>query len=106
MAHLTPSSEIQSQTVTTLYGSKKDVTASVGFFVLVAAAIAVSTLVRGSTVVGIVFLLVAVGLVALTIVLRRLPPNELRVSSDLIELTRPGKTMGSLSRTSTGGRST
>lgn len=50
---------------------------------------AASTLLRGSTVLGIVFLVVAVGLVVLAIVLHRLPANELRVSTDLIELTRP-----------------
>ena len=90
--------------MTTLYGSGKDLTVSIGFFVLVAGAVAASTLARGSTVVGTVFLLVAVGLVVLAIVLRRLPPNELSVSSDSIQLTRPGKTMGSLSRDDTGGR--
>jgi hypothetical protein len=89
--------------VTTLYGSKRDLTISIGFFVLVAGAIAASTLARGSTVLGVVFLVVAVGLVVVAIVLRRLPPNELRVSNDAIELTRPGKTIGALSRADTAG---
>lgn len=91
--------------MTTLYGSTKDLTLSIGFFVLVAGAIAASTLIRGSTVVGIVFLLIAVGLVVLTIVVRRLPPNEIRVSNDLIELRRPrGRRIGSLSHDNTGGQ--
>lgn len=90
--------------MTTLHGSKKDLTVSIGFFVLVAGAIAASTLARGSTVVGIVFLLVALGFVVVAIVLHRQPANELRVSSDLIELSRPGRVIGSLSRIDTGGR--
>lgn len=90
--------------MTTLYGSKKDLTLSIAFFVLVAGAIAASTLARGSTVVGIVFLLVAVGLVVLAIVLHRQPATEMRVSNDMIELTRPGRTLGSLSHDDTGGR--
>ncbi len=89
--------------MTTLYGSKKDLTVSIGFFVLVAGAIAASTLVRGSTVVGVVFLLLAVGLVVLAIVLHRRPANEMRVSNDVIELSRPGRTLGSLSHHDTGG---
>ena len=90
--------------MTTLYGSKKDLTVSIGFFVLVAGAIAASTLARNSTIVGVVFLLVAIGLVVLAIVVRRAPANELRVSTDLIELSRPGKVIGSLTRIDTGGR--
>ncbi len=87
----------------TLYGSKKDLTVSIGFFVLVAGAIAVSTLARGSRVVGIIFSVVAVGLVVLAIVLHRRPATELRVSHDMIELSRPGRVLGSLSRNDTGG---
>lgn len=90
--------------MTTLHGSKKDLTISLGFFVLVAGAIAASTLARGSTVVGAVFAVVAAGLVVLAIVLHRQPANELRLSSDLIELGRPGRVMGTLSRDATGGR--
>jgi hypothetical protein len=87
----------------TLYGSKKDLTVSIGFFVLLAGAIAASTLARGSTVVGVVFLLLAVGLVVLAIVLHRRPATEMRVSNDLIELSRPGRVLGSLSRSDIGG---
>jgi hypothetical protein len=87
----------------TLYGSKKDLTLSIGFLVLVAGAIAASTSARGSTVVGVVFLLLAVGLVVLAIVLHRRPATEMRVSNDLIELSRPGRVLGSLSRSDTGG---
>lgn len=90
--------------MTTLYGSKKDLTTSIGFFVLVAGAIAASTLARGSTVVGIVFALLAVGLVVLAIVLHRKPATEMRVSHDLIELSRPGRVLGSVSHRDTGGR--
>jgi hypothetical protein len=89
--------------VTTLYGTKNDLTVSIGFFVLVAGAIAASTLVRGSTVVGVVFVLVAVGLVVLAVVLHRRPATEMRVSNDLIELHRPGRVIGSLSRSGTDG---
>lgn len=87
----------------TLYGSKKDLTVSIGFFVLVAGAIAASTLARGSTVVGVVFLVVAVGLVVLAIVLHRRPATVMSVSNELIELSRPGRVIGSLSRNDTGG---
>ncbi len=90
--------------MTTLYGSKKDLTVSIGFFVLVTGAIAASTLARGSTVVGIVFLLVTVGLVVLAIVLHRQPATEMRVSNDLIELSRSGRSLGSLAHNDTGGR--
>lgn len=90
--------------MTTLYGSKKDLTVSIGFFVLVAGAIAVSTLARGSNVLGYVFLVVTVALVVLAIVLHRRPATEMRVSHDLIELRRPGRVLGSLSRNDTGGR--
>lgn len=90
--------------MTTLYGSKRDLSVSIGFFVLVAGAIAASTLIRGSTVLGVVFLVVAIGLVVLAIVLHRAPANELRVSSELIELSRPGKVISSLTRNDTGGR--
>jgi hypothetical protein len=90
--------------MTTLFGSKKDLTVSIGFFVLVAGAIAASTLARGSTAVGVTFLAVAVGLVVLAVVLHRRPANELRVSPDEIELRRPSRTIGSLERTATGGR--
>lgn len=89
--------------MTTLHGSKSDLTVSIGFFVLVAGAITASMLARGSTVVGTVFLVVAVALVVLAIVLHQRPANELRVTSDVIELTRPGRTIGSLTRDSTGG---
>lgn len=89
--------------MTTLHGSKKDLTVSIGFFVLVAGAIAASTLARGSTIVGMVFLLIAVGLVILAVVLHRQPATEMRVSNDVIELTRPGRSLGSLSRNDTGG---
>jgi hypothetical protein len=90
--------------MTTLYASKKDLTLSIGFFVLIAGAIAASTLVRGSTVLGIVFALVAVGLVALAVVLHRQPANEMNVSNGLIEVSRRGRTLGSLSYDETGGR--
>lgn len=99
-----PAEELLSPAMTTLYGSKRDLTISLGFIVLVVGAMSASTLIRGSTILGLVFLFLAVGLIVLTIVLRRLPPNELRVSSDVIELTRPRKTIGSLSHADTGGR--
>lgn len=89
--------------MTVLYGSKKDLTVSIGFFVLIAAGIAASTLARGSTGVGVAFLVVAAGLVVLAVVLHRRPASELRVSTDVIELTRPGRVLGSLSRADTGG---
>jgi hypothetical protein len=89
--------------MTTLYGSKKDLTVSIGFFVLVAAAVAASTLARGSTALGAAFVVVAVGLVVLAIVLHRRPATEMHVSTDLIELTRPGRSIGSLSHRDTGG---
>jgi hypothetical protein len=89
--------------MTTLYGSKKDLTVSIGFFVLVAGAIAASTLARGSTVVGVVFVVVAVGLAVLAIVLHRRPATEMRVSNDAIELSRPGRLIGSLARNDTRG---
>ena len=90
--------------MTTLYGSKKDLTVSIGFFVLVAGAIAASTLARGSNLIGIVFVLFALGLVVLAIVLHRRPATEMRVSNDLIELSRPGRSLGSLSHHDTGGQ--
>jgi hypothetical protein len=90
--------------MTTLYGSKKDLTVSIGFFVLVAGAIAASTLARGATVLGVVFVVVAVALVALAIVLHRRPATEMHVSTDVIELTRPGRLIWSLSHSEAGGQ--
>jgi hypothetical protein len=90
--------------MTTLSGSQRDLTVSIGFFVLVAGAIAASTLARGSTVVGVTFLAVAIGLVVLAIVLHRRPANELRVSAEEIVLRRPQRTIGSLDRVATDGR--
>ncbi len=89
--------------MTTLYGSKKDLTLSIGFFVLVAAAVSASTLIRGSTVLGVVFLVVTIALVMSAIVLHRRPANEMRVSDERIELCRPGRTFGSISRHDSGG---
>ena len=88
----------------TISGSKKDLTLSLGFFVLVAAAIAVSTLARGNTVVGVVFLVVTVGVVVLAIVLHLRPATEMHVTEDRIELTRPNRTIGSIARADTDGR--
>lgn len=90
--------------MTTLYSSKRSATIHFGLVVLVSAAITALTFVRGSTGLGLVLLLVTIGLAVLTVVLHRIPPNELRVSSDLIELARPSKSMGSLSRADTDGR--
>jgi hypothetical protein len=90
--------------MTTLLGSKKNLTVSIGFFVLVAAAIALSTLIRGSTVVGVVFVVIALGLIGLAVVLQRMPANELRITPDAIELARPTRAIGSISRGETGGR--
>lgn len=89
--------------MTVLYGSKKDLTVSIGFFVLVAGAIAASTLARGKTTLGVVFLFVAVGLVVLAVVLHRQPATELRVATEQIELARPGRVLGTLTRQETGG---
>lgn len=90
--------------MTTLQGSKKNLTISIGFFVLVAAAIGVSTLVRGSTVLGVIFIAIALGLVVLALLLHRAPANELRITPDAIELARPNRTIGSLSSSDTGGQ--
>ncbi len=89
--------------MTTLHGSKTNLTVGIGFFVVVAAGIAVSTLVRGSTVLGLVFVGIGVGLAALALIVQRLPANELRITRDAIELARPKRTIGSLSRSDTGG---
>lgn len=70
---------------------------SIGFFVLIAGAIAASTLLRGSTAVGAVFVVIAVALVVLAIVLHLRPATELRMSTDRIELGRVGRVLGSFS---------
>lgn len=89
--------------MTTLHGTKRDLTVSIGFFVLVAGAVAISMLVRGSTVPGVVFLVVAIGLVLLAFVLRRRPSTELRITDEAIELTRLERSLGKLTRDATGG---
>lgn len=88
----------------TLYGSKSNLTVSLGFFVLVLGAIAASLLIRGSTGSGVVFAVLAVGLIVLTIVLHSRPATELHVTSDRIEMTRPNRVIGTLTREETGGR--
>ena len=88
--------------MTTLSASKSNLTVGIGFFVLVAAAIAVSTLVRGSVAVGVVFVVIALGLVALAVFLQRMPPNQLRITPDAIELVGPKRTIGSLTSGDTG----
>lgn len=87
----------------TLQASKANFTTSIGFFVLVAAVVSVSTFVRGSTVIGVVFLVIALGLAVLVLVVQRRPANELRITPDTIELALPKRTIGSLSRGDTGG---
>lgn len=84
--------------MTTLLGSKKDLTVSIGFFVLVVGAIAVSMFARDKSAAGFVFAAVALGLVILAVVLRRQPANELRISDESIELVRPGRTLGRITR--------
>ncbi len=90
--------------MTTLQISGRDLNVSLGFFVLVLIAIAMSAGLRGNTGVAVVALIMATAVLVAGFVMHRRPRPELRISPTSIELWSPGQLRQAIGREAAGGQ--
>ncbi len=73
--------------MTRIAENKNDSSVVFGFLAAVALAVAISTLARGSTTVGVISMVIAIAITAATVMIRRQPTIEIDITDDEIRLT-------------------